>query len=253
MNKETMQYYSTIIGIYEKIANENPQLEAAASVIADSIADDRLINVIGPGGHSNMAAEEVLWRAGGLAPINPMLDAGVNLIHGAKRSNIIERLEGYAPKVFDSYRVGLEPGEVIVIVNAYGINSMTIDSLLEARRRKMTTIAITSRGFADNVPKDHPARHSSGLNLYEEADYFINNFMPYGDAVVDIAGVSQKVAPTSTLCNTFAINILMMNAVKKLSEKGIDPPLWMSANLPGGDDRNKALEEKYFPRVKHLM
>ena len=85
MNKETMQYYSTIIGIYEKIANENPQLEAAASVIADSIADDRLINVIGPGGHSNMAAEEVLWRAGGLAPINPMLDAGVNLIHGAKR------------------------------------------------------------------------------------------------------------------------------------------------------------------------
>ena len=74
-----------------------------------------------------------------------------------------------------------------------------------------------------------------------------------GDAVVDIAGVSQKVAPTSTLCNTFAINILMMNAVKKLSEKGIDPPLWMSANLPGGDARNKALEEKYFPRVKHLM
>ena len=130
MNKETMQYYSTIIGIYEKIANENPQLEAAASVIADSIADDRLINVIGPGGHSNMAAEEVLWRAGGLAPINPMLDAGVNLIHGAKRSNIIERLEGYAPKVFDSYRVGLEPGELIVNVNAYCINSITIDSLL---------------------------------------------------------------------------------------------------------------------------
>ena len=76
--------------------------------------------------------------------------------------------------------------------------------------------------------------------------------MPYGDAVVDIDNCSQKTAPTSTLCNTFTINLLMLTAVAKLSEMGIKPPLWMSANLPGGDEANKALEEKYFPLVKHL-
>lgn len=252
MTKEIKQYFDTVTGTYSKIAENNPQLEPAAAAIAKSIAEGKIIHVIGPGGHSNMAAEEVLWRAGGLAPVNAILDAGINLIHGAKRSNIIERLPGYATKIFDIYRIGRTPGEVIVIINAYGINSMTIDTVLEAKKRNMITIAISSTGFAENVPKDHPSRHPSGKNLHEEADYFINTYMPYGDAVVDIPNVKQKTAPTSTLCNVFAINLLMLTAVKKLSDMGIDPPLWMSANLPGGDEKNRALEEKYFPLVKHL-
>ena len=252
MTKEQKQYYETVLKAYDQIINDNPQLNAAAEVIAKSIADGNLIHVIGPGGHSNMAAEEVLWRAGGLAPVNSILDAGTNLIHGAKRSNIIERTPGYAGKVFESYRIGQKPGEVIIIANAYGINSMTIDCVDEARKRGMVIIAITSRGFADNVPAGHKSRHPSNRNLYQEADYFIDTHMPYGDAVVDIDNCSQKTAPTSTLCNTFTINLLMLTAVAKLSEMGIKPPLWMSANLPGGDEANKALEEKYFPLVKHL-
>lgn len=252
MRKEQKQYYDIITDTFNKIANDNPQLEDAATVIADSIQRGQLIHVIGTGGHSNMAAEELLWRAGGLAPINAILDAGTNLIHGAKRSNMIERMEGYTEKVFDNYKLGKTPGEVIIIANAYGINAMTIDAVLEARKRGMTSIAITSKGFADNVPKGAKARHSSGLNLYQEADYFINTFMPYGDAVVDIDNCSQKTAPTSTLCNTFAINMLMLTAVAKLSERGVEVPLWTSANLPGGDEKNKKLEEQYAPLVKHL-
>lgn len=252
MRKEQKQYYDIITDTFNKIANDNPQLEDAATVIADSIQRGQLIHVIGTGGHSNMAAEELLWRAGGLAPINAILDAGTNLIHGAKRSNMIERMEGYTEKVFDNYKLGKTPGEVIIIANAYGINAMTIDAVLEARKRGMTSIAITSKGFADNVPKGAKARHSSGLNLYKEADYFINTFMPYGDAVVDIDNCSQKTAPTSTLCNTFAINMLMLTAVAKLSERGVEVPLWTSANLPGGDEKNKKLEEQYAPLVKHL-
>jgi uncharacterized phosphosugar-binding protein len=221
-------------------------------VIAQCIAADGIIHVIGPGGHSNMAAEEVLWRAGGLAPLNAILDAGTNLIHGAKRSNYIERTPGYAQSVLDAYRVGLTPGEVIIIVNAYGINAMCIDTVLEAINRKMITISITSRAFADRLPKDHPSRHPSGKNLYQEADYFINCHLPFGDAIIEIEGCRQKTGPTSTMCNVFAINLLMIETVKQLVELGVEPPLWMSANLPGGDDANRRLEEKWIPRIKHL-
>ncbi len=252
MTSEINHFLETVTGIYRRIVHENPQLNGAARAVAVRVAAGGLVHVIGTGGHSNMAAEEVIWRAGGLAPVNAILDAGTNLIHGAKRSNIIERAPGYAARVFDSYRLGRTPGEVIVIANAYGINTMTIDTVLEAKKRGMVTIGISSTGFADKVPKDHPARHASGKNLYQEVDWFINNFMPYGDAVVEIEGVPQKVAPTSTLCNVFAINLLMLSAVKELREMGIDPPLWMSANLPGGDEKNRALEEEYFPRIRHL-
>jgi len=199
-----------------------------------------------------MAAEEVLWRAGGLAPINAILDPGTNLIHGAKRSNVIERTPGYALKVLDAYRVGRKPGEVIIIANAYGVNSMCIDTALEAKKRRMMTIGITSRSFADVLPKDHPSRHPSGKNLYQEVDYFLNCHLPYGDAVVEIKGCIQKTGPTSTFCNVFTINLLMIETVKRLMEMGVQPPLWMSANLPGGDEANHRLEEKYIPLIKHL-
>ena len=231
---------------------EETVIVEAAGVIARAIMADGMIHVIGPGGHSNMAAEEVLWRAGGLAPINAILDPGTNLIHGAKRSNVIERTPGYAAGVLNAYRVGITPGEVIIIINAYGINAMSIDTVLEARKRKMTSIAITSREFADRLAPDHPSRHPSGKNLYQEADYFINCHLPYGDAVVEIEGCPQKTGPTSTMCNVFAINLLMIETVKELATKGVEPPLWMSANLPGGDAANRQLEEKWIPRIRHL-
>jgi uncharacterized phosphosugar-binding protein len=252
MNAEATSYRNTLVEIMDKILGEIETIQKASRVVAESIAKEEPVHVIGPGGHSNMAAEEVLWRAGGLAPINAILDPGTNLIHGAKRSNFIERTPGYALKVLDAYRVGRKPGEVIIIVNAYGVNSMCIDTVLEAKKRKMMTIGITSRSFADVLPKDHPSRHPSGKNLYQEVDYFLNCHLPYGDAVVEIKGCIQKTGPTSTFCNVFTINLLMIETVKRLMEMGVQPPLWMSANLPGGDEANRRLEEKYIPLIKHL-
>ncbi len=246
------QYADALQTAFTSIAAQRDAFEAAARVLARAIADDQLVHVIGPGGHSNMAAEEVLWRAGGLVPINAILDAGTNLIHGAKRSNYVERTPGYAKQVLDAYRVGRTPGEVIVIVNAYGINAMTIDTALEAKKRGMTSIAITSRGFADRLAADHPSRHPSAKNLYQEVDHFLDCFVPYGDAVVEIEGASQKTGPTATMCNLYTLNLLMVETVAQLVALGVEPPLWMSANLPGGDAANRANEEKYIPRIKHL-
>ncbi|MBB4124614.1 SIS domain-containing protein, partial [Martelella radicis] len=133
MSTETETYRDGIINLLQTIHEGTPVIEKAAEAMAKAIMDDKLIHVIGPGGHSNMGAEELLWRAGGLAPINAILDPGTNLIHGAKRSNVIERTPGYAKQVLDAYRVGKEPGEVIIIVNAYGVNAMSIDTVLEAK------------------------------------------------------------------------------------------------------------------------
>jgi len=244
-------YCDALVSLLNTIEKqEKNSIEKAAGVLAKAVADDRLIHVIGPGGHSNIAAEEVLWRAGGLAPVNPILDAGTNLIHGGKRSNCVERTPGYVKAVIDAYEV--KSGDVLVIVNAYGINAMTIDCAMECKKRGITSVAITSTSFADSVPKGAPSRHPSGQNLYEIADIFINNYLPLGDAVVEIDGLQQKMGPTSTFVNCFTINLLMIKTAEKLVEMGVQPPVWTSANLPEGDKLNKQYEEKYSPRVKHL-
>lgn len=252
MENILLNYAKYVQDVVEQIAGEAEAIGRAAELVADAIERYELVHVIGPGGHSNMAVEEVLWRAGGLAPINAILDPGTNVIHGAKRSNIIERCPGYGIRVLDAYGIN-RSGEVLIIVNAYGINSMTIDVAVEAKKRGLKTIAITSDSFAKIVPQGAPSRHPSGKNLYENVDIYINNHLPVGDACISIEGMEQKMGPMSTFCNCFAIDCLMMKAAEKLIAKGITPPVWMSANMPGGDEANKALEEKYFLRVKHLM
>jgi uncharacterized phosphosugar-binding protein len=77
--------------------------------------------------------------------------------------------------------------------------------------------------------------------------------MPYGDAIVEFDGMEQKVGPSSTLANCFTVNLLVIETVKKLKENNFNPPLWSSANVPGGDQLNKKYEEKYKLRIKHLF
>ena len=70
--------------------------------------------------------EEVLWRAGGLAAWNPILDPGTSLVHGAKRSVSFERLPGYGLGVLNANRVGETPGETLILVDAYGISPLCL-------------------------------------------------------------------------------------------------------------------------------
>lgn len=251
MSKETKFYLETAKEIFEKIEGHSEEsIDKAAEIMSEAILNDKLIHIIGPGGHSNMAAMEVLWRAGGLAPFNALLDPGIALVNGAKHSNIIERTPDYAKSVLDSYDI--KEGEVMIIANAYGINSMSIDTALESKKRGLKTIGVTSTSFANHVPKDHPARHPSGKNLHEIVDVFVDNHLPLGDAVVKFDDFEQKIAPTSTLCNSFTLNLMVTKTVEKILDKGGTPPVWMSANMPGGDEANKKLEEKYAQRIKHL-
>ena len=75
-------------------AEEGEAIVKAGVAVADRIAEDRLIYVIGPGGHSQIGAEEVFSRAGGLACIVSFIDQGFYLGNGAARSMRIERTPG---------------------------------------------------------------------------------------------------------------------------------------------------------------
>ena len=244
-------FYDEVTNTLEKVLTEQSKnITKAAMVIADTIEEGGMFHVFGTGGHSNIAAIEMCHRAGNLCCANAILDPGTNVIHGAKRSNIIERTPGYARAVFDAYR--LKEGDALVIVNAYGINSMTVDSALLCKERGIKSIGITSTSFAHTVPKDAPSRHPSGQNLCDLVDVYIDNHLPYGDAVVQIGDMQQKMGSTSTYANCFAMNLLMMETANTLLEMGITPAVWMSANLPDGDRLNREYEEKYLPQIRHL-
>src|SRR5690606_24582947 len=211
---------------------------------------DRLIHVFGPGGHSNLAAQEVFFRAGGLMHISAILDEGTLLSNGALRSMAIERTPGYGRVVIEDR--GLGEGDLLVLVNVYGINSALIDAALTARERGARLIGISSRRHAAETAPDHPARHPSRQNLHDLVDVAIDSKVPIGDAVMEVDGVGEKIAAISTFANAYVLNCLTLATVEALVARGIDPPVWRSGNAPGGDEANARFIDRFRGRVRSL-
>lgn len=244
-------YFDAVSALMRRVfEEERASIARAADAVAATIADGRLLHVFGTGGHSAMGAEEIFFRAGGLVPVNAILDDGVMLQGGALRSTAIERTPGYARAVLDYYEVGA--GDVLLIVNAYGINACTIDAATEGRRRGSTTIGVTSVELQRELPAGHPSRHPSGSNLADLVDIVIDCKVPMGDALLAVPGVTQRVGASSTFLNALALNLLTLAAIQRLAERGIDPPIWQSANSPGGDAANRGHIAAYKHRIKKL-
>lgn len=232
------------------LTEESGTIRRAAELLADQVAADRLVHVYGPGGHSNLAAQEVFFRAGGLMHIAAILDEGTLLSNGALRSMAIERTPGYGRVVVEDHDLG--PDDLLVLVNAYGINAALVDAALTARERGVTLVGISSREHAENTAPDHPARHPTRQNLHDLVDVAIDSKVPIGDAVMTVDGVQEKVAAISTFANAFVLNCLSVATVEALVARGVEPPVWRSGNAPGGDEANARFIGRFRGRVRRL-
>jgi uncharacterized phosphosugar-binding protein len=247
----TEQFHRIVESLLNSVAEETgPAIQHVGKLLANVIADDHLIYVFGTGGHSTIAAEEMSWRAGGLAAVYPIFEPGVSLAFGARRSSAIERTPRYAQAVLEPYPI--TKNDALIIANAYGINACTIDSALWARERGITTVGITSPDFSRRVPADHPARHPSGKSLFEVVDHVLDTKMPERDAVLQFPGLRAWVAPVSTILNAFVIQSLVAEIADALLKAGTTPPIWTSGNISGGDEANRSLIDRYVHRIRWL-
>lgn len=244
-------YYEAVTNHITKIYKEEKEkIKEVATVLAEHIKKDKLIYIWGPGGHSNLASQEIFFRAGGLMHVSAILDGGTLLSNGALRSMQMERLPGYGRIVVRENNIG--EGDLFIVANAYGINSAVIDSALEAKELGAITIGISSFGHAESTPLDHVARHPSKKNLHEIVDYALDCKIEVGDAVLKIEGLEQKVGALSTFANAFVLNSLVVETINQLVEEGIKPPIWQSGNSAGGDAWNKQFMERFKGKVKWL-
>ncbi len=244
-------YFERVTALMKRIElEEREPLDRAADRLADQIVNDRLIHVFGPGGHSNLASQEIFFRAGGLMHVSAILDEGTLLSNGALRSMAMERTPGYGELVIANQRLG--EGDLLLLTNAYGINAALIGAAQEAKRRHVFVIGMSSRAHAANTSPDHPARHPTKQNLHDIVDIAIDVKVPVGDAVMEIPGVGQPIAAVSTFANAFALNCLVLRTVARLADRGVEPPVWRSGNAPGGDEANARFLDRFRNRVRAL-
>ncbi len=238
------RYFDRLQELMSALRDEGPRIEAAAKVMASCIAEGGIVHVFGSG-HSHMMAEEVFHRAGGLFAFNAMLDVNLTSF-GTLNAGMVERTEGYAKVILASFDV--RPGEVVVVVSNSGINPVPIELAIEARAIGATTIAVTSEANYRSTS----SRHSSGKRLADIADLTIDSRVPVGDAILDLEGLDVPVGAASTVLGAALMNAMVAQTAEELIAAGQRPPVIVSMNVPGGDERNAELTERYRPRLQLL-
>jgi uncharacterized phosphosugar-binding protein len=54
------------------------------------------------------------------------------------------------------------------------------------------------------------------------------------------------------MVDSYIAHRLVIEATAAILSRGLEPPIFRSANLPGGDEYNQKLLQRYFNRVKDL-
>jgi uncharacterized phosphosugar-binding protein len=227
---------------------QDEQLETirgAGRLVAEVLRKDGLIHIFGTG-HSHMLAEEGLYRAGGLAPVNAILAPGLMLHEGATASTDMERLPGYSRIVAKKY--DFQEGDLLIIVSNSGVNAVPVEMALLAKEAGMKVVAICSLAYsqAAELKPGVPAR------LYEVADLTLDNLGEPGDAVVEVDERGLKVGPTSTVVGAALLNAVFVEAVSLLAADGAELPVYRSSNMRGAPEHNRRLVDRFRGRVKHL-
>ncbi|MGI6739273.1 MAG: sugar isomerase domain-containing protein [Christensenellales bacterium] len=244
-------YLPKIVELLNKIEKEQYEnIRSAASLMADAVQNDRLINVFGGGGHTTLPVGEMFFRAGGLCNINPCVETGLSVFNQARKYLALERCVNYGRAIMDYY--DLQEDDILIIFHNIGTNAATIDAALQAKERKAKIIAVSSSEWQEKLPEDYSLRHPSKKNLFELADICIDDYNPLGDTVVQLEGFDTPIGPISNMTDFYIAHRLEIECAKLCLARGIEPSFWRSANVPGGDEFNQKRLEEYSPRIKML-
>jgi uncharacterized phosphosugar-binding protein len=239
------QYYAAVRQQLELVyTTQRPAIERAAGWLGEALVNEGWLYAFGTG-HSHMLAEEIFYRAGGLARAVPILDPRLMLHESASESTRFERQENYATGLWQKYSV--RAGDLLLIVSNSGRNPVPIDLALLGRERGAKVVAVTNLQYA----KRFPSRHSSGKSLAEVADLAIDNCGVPGDACLELATLPGPVGPTSTLTSALIVNGIVVRGIELALARGTAPEIYISSNA-GGDEHNRELLAKYQGRIRHL-
>jgi uncharacterized phosphosugar-binding protein len=147
--KTYLNHLKNILDDIEKTQLDN--INNAVEVIADAIEGGNTIYAF-CASHAGILAEELFYRTGGLALINPIFSPTLMLnTRPVTVTSSMERLEGFGEIVLSS--VPIKSGDIIIIHSVSGRNSVSIEMAIKAREKGAKVIIITNLSYSKAVPQ----------------------------------------------------------------------------------------------------
>ncbi|GHB15080.1 UPF0309 protein [Streptomyces umbrinus] len=239
------QFFDAAIGLLQRVRDEEAgAVEAAGTLIADTVADGGRLFAFGAG-HSSLAAQDLVYRAGGLALMNLLAvpgAVGVDVVP-ATLGSALERVDGLASAVLDTSPA--RSGDVLVIISLSGRNALPVEMAMHARALGLKVIGVTSVAYASETKP----RNASGTYLKDHCDVVLDSKIAIGDAELTLDSVPAPFAPASTVVTSALLQAVMATAAGTLADRGIEPPLLRSGNVDGGHEWNGRVFEEYGDRI----
>ncbi len=247
MSENILKYQQFLKNALDQIVSTQMEpIDRAADIIACAIRDKRSVYGFAPM-HAGIIIEELVYRAGGLATINPIVSPVLQFTtRPLPSTTAFERLPGHAEILLKNS--GIKAGDVLIVHACSGRVPTVVEMPMKAREMGVTVIGIYSEQYAGHVSSLDP----SGTLTQDHCDILIDNCGVMGDACIEIMGMPQRVAPSSTVTGAFIANSIVIRVCEKLLEMGIMPPVYCSANVDGGQEINSRIMQEYKDLIHYL-
>lgn len=238
------EVFKAITNIIQEVERtQMGNMSQAADKLFESLSKGGILHVFGAG-HSRAFGMEMCGRAGGLAPMKLVGLEDIAALEGNTGINLVdlERDPHTAHRLLEMHEV--QPEDAFIIVSNSGRNGAPNELAMECQRRGIPVIAVTSLDHSQRADSRHP----SGKKLYEIADVVIDNCCPYGDVILKIPGLAEKTGSASSVSGAMIAQSLTAEIIARFVQADRTPPVFISANVDGGDEHNKEIVQRYEHR-----
>lgn len=237
------EYLERIIELVRHVGEgQRERVREAAALIVSCLDADGVVQAFGSG-HSEALAMEIAGRAGGLVPTNRIALRDL-VLYGDEPQSILEdplleRDPTVAKRLYELAPVS--ENDIFVLASNSGINGMVVELALHVKQKGHRLIAFTSTQHTARSTPLHP----SGKRLAEIADVVLDNGAPFGDVVLP-----NQTGAVSSVTAAVLAQLIVTEVASIIEARGQKPPIYLSANIPGGFEHNLQLEAKYAGRIR---